>query len=298
VVTQAYVPDFSDLNVQFNQARGESFGTDGRYGDAAGRMTGKFMYWRKPTDDERVTDKGWIVTGSATPQELVRQLDKGFQPLRMFGEFALWNPAENWRVSNEPYRRIFQRPGGLSVFPLSQIVEHKWHLVPPYAGVVFPQLEGFTPTDVRCIECRTWFTSPELLNKHRSVAHRVTAQNSMLGESIANAVAKMNEPIVARLSTPDLTQAAIVGALQEQARALSAVAERMSLSHEETRQLYDLLKTRAEYGGHAGVPQPPPEPEDAADTGESAEPLPASAIDVQAPPSGRQRGPNGQFLRE
>lgn len=272
---QNYNPDFSDLNVTFNAARGEVFGTDGRFG-GGDRMTGRSMYWKKPENDPRVTDAGYIVTGSATPQELVRQMDKGFMPLRMFGEFMLWNPNENWRVSNEPYRRIFQRPGGLMVFPVTQIIEHQWHLVPPYAGITFPQLAGVELTDIRCVECRRWFTSKELLSKHRSVGHRLTANNTALGESIAQAVGQMNQPMADAFRP-------MADALSKQAAALQAIGERLALSQEEQRRLYDLWESRVAYGGHQGVPPTPPVAED---EGHDSTPLDASAVDpnVVSPP--------------
>lgn len=281
---QGYTPDFSDLNVSFNAARGESFGTDGRFG--GDRMTGRSMYWRKPENDPRVKDEGYVVVGSATPQELVRQMDKGFMPLRQFGEFMLWNPSENWRVMNEPYRRIFQRPGGLMVFPTAQVIEHHWHLVPPYAGITFPQLAGIELTDIRCVECRQWYTSKELLAKHRSVAHRMTAQNSALGESIATAVSQLNAPLA--------------GALKEQTAALTRIADRLALNQDETDRLRRMFEDRASYGGQAGVPRAPdPEPEE---VGSDAEPIDSVMLDpnaVASPPNsgGRRRDPEtGRLL--
>jgi hypothetical protein len=269
---QNYMPDFADINVQFNRSAGEGFGAD--------RMTGKFMYWRKPVDDPRVTDRGYVVIGSATPQELVRQMDKGFQPLRQFGEFQLWNATENWRVSTEPYRRIFQRRDGLLVFPVAQILEHQWHILPPYAGITFPQIQGLDGPETRvlCAECRRVFSSQELLMKHRSVAHRQTANNTALGESIASAVSKMNEPLVGVMGP-------IGEALQRQSAALEQMMQLMALNQDQQNQLRAMFEARVAYGGHEGVPPAPPA---APEVGEQDKPLPASAIDPNPEPtSGR-----------
>lgn len=266
-----YTPDFSPFQVSFNYAKGEGFGAD--------RMTGKQMYYKKPVGGA-ATDEGYVFVASATPNELVRMLDKGYMPLRQFGEFQLWNPQENWRVSNEPYRRIFQRPGGLMIFPVAQIIEHKWHLVPPYAGVTFPQLGGVELLDIRCVECRQWFVNPDLLRKHRSVAHRATSQNSAMGESIAQAVAKMNEPLNATLGP--MVQA-MEQMMRQQMQQFAIIAERLNLSDRERAEMKEFIEKRFETGAAGGVPPAPPAPtpEEVAEAAKT-QPIEANAINVNA----------------
>jgi hypothetical protein len=272
-----YMPNFDDMNVQFNFAGGERFGAD--------KMTGKQMYYKKSSS---ATDPGYVVVASATPLEFVRMMDKGMQPLRQFGEFQLWNPAENWRVSNEPYRRIFQRPNGIMVFPIEQVLEHMWHIAPPYQGIVFPQLGhlanqegGLDLHKIRCVECRRWYKSEEDRNKHRSVAHRQTSQNSALGEAIAVSVGKMNEPMQAALSP-------LLDALQQQMKISQAMMERLALSQAEQQQINEYLMQRANYGGDQGVPAPPPN--EPAPTTPSEPPIEASSIDPNAQPVKGRRG--------
>ena len=262
--TSAYTPDFSDISVAFNYARGERFGAD--------RMTGMQMYYKKGPE---CRDAGYVIIASATPVEMVRMMDKGFQPLRHLGQFQLWNAAENWRVSHEPYRRIFQRPGAINLFPLAQIIEHLYHLAPPYAGVVFPQLAALDAAAYafRCLECQRFFVSERLLQGHRSVAHRGTAQNNALGEAIAASISKMNRPVADAL-TPMLQ------ALQEQMAAFQVVVQGLNLSQQEQQRVNRLLFDRVGYGGHLGVPPEPTAPDPGG--GPPPEPVAASRIDLDA----------------
>jgi hypothetical protein len=271
--TSNYVPDFTDLSVSFNYAKGERFGAD--------RMTGMQMYYKKPTGGG-ATDEGYLLVASATPIELVRMMDKGYQPLRLFGEFQLWNPNENWRVPYEPYRRIFQRPGGINLFPLAQIIEHHWHIVPPYAGIEFPQLRGLDVAayTLRCTQCRQFFTSEELLAKHHSVGHRQTAQNTALGQEIAKAIATMNAPIQNAM-TP------MLDAIAKQMAGFQVIVEGLNLSQREQQRINDLLLSRAGYGGHLGVPAAPPEPAEIDPNEPPAEPVAASEVTV--PPMNQRR---------
>lgn len=57
-----------------------------------------------------------------------------------------------WNSALFPWMQIFQLHGEKE-FPLSQIIAFRWHIRPPYRGIVFPQLEGVDITDYQCPEC-------------------------------------------------------------------------------------------------------------------------------------------------
>lgn len=57
-----------------------------------------------------------------------------------------------WNSALFPWMQIFQLHGEKE-FPLSQIIAFRWHIRPPYRGIVFPQLVGVEVTDYQCPEC-------------------------------------------------------------------------------------------------------------------------------------------------
>src|SRR3990167_9668950 len=123
---------------------------------------GRHGYYRRPADGGPAD--GWIVVASTTPSNRADYEYKAFTRLPAYGEFtngsaqprakaqekdARGNP---WNPALEPWRLIFQL-GGAKEFPVSQIIELKWHLRPPYREVSFPQLQGVEITNYGCPEC-------------------------------------------------------------------------------------------------------------------------------------------------
>lgn len=119
---------------------------------------GRHGYYRRRSD-------GWIVTAGAWPSFRADMDFKGYQYLDNMPTF-LMSFGDNERESNqvdlrgrhffphkEPWRLIFQAPGGTALFTMAQIIAYRWHLRPPYREVVFPQLEGVMVYDLLCPEC-------------------------------------------------------------------------------------------------------------------------------------------------
>ena len=123
---------------------------------------GKHGYYRRSDDGGPAAN--WIVIAATTPTNRSDYEYKGFTYLQKYGEFkngtnearaaeherdAKGNP---WNPAREPWRLIFQM-NGAKEFPVSQIIEYRWHIRPPYREVTFPQLEGVEVTDYYCPEC-------------------------------------------------------------------------------------------------------------------------------------------------
>jgi len=217
-------PDLSEFDVRFNTQMGEGWGPQDR-------KSNRQCYWTLP--ESNPTRPGWVIIASATPIELVRQMDKGFKPRREFGEFQLWNAEEGWRVPVEPHRQIFQfaapDPNVLRVFPVSQIIEHGWPWLPPYRGVTFPHLQEaiadglVNPTQLRCPMCgktiigQTELDAAEKISHHEAVLHQQVAQNSDLARAISAGIARMSAPAADPVSQQPLYEqvAAMFSSMQQ-----------------------------------------------------------------------------------
>src|SRR3990167_9067645 len=124
------------------------------------------IYWRKPD--------GWIIVGhSALPgtngRPLTAQAEslirKGWEPLIEYSYTDRVSPKTGHRETIEVatdrlgtpdrYYWLFKN-GGAHLFTIEQIVEHHWHLNPPYGlpRTVFPQLrEWDVPDAYWCPAC-------------------------------------------------------------------------------------------------------------------------------------------------
>jgi hypothetical protein len=110
---------------------------------------GDFMYYKKPD--------GWIVPAQSAPNYFAGKLARGFTPLPQYGTFTPGEMSEDVRgmpfdAHSEMWRVIFQK-NGAEAFPVDQIIAYNWHLSPPYAGVIFPQMEGVEVPELDCPEC-------------------------------------------------------------------------------------------------------------------------------------------------
>jgi hypothetical protein len=166
-----------------------------------GNRSFQWAYWRMPD--------GEIIVAPAWPTEMVSRYEMGWEMLRQYGTFhyALNSNEQGgtWRPSIEPYRRIFAR-GGAHEFSLHEILSHGWHVKPPYAGIVFPQVrrtpdgdvireDGTVHKDHLCLLCptpmRRPFLTKEDLEKHQAIGHpQVSADNRT-----ARAFAGAQEPL-------------------------------------------------------------------------------------------------------
>lgn len=151
------------------------------------------IYWRKPD--------GWIVTGpSAIPgpdgRPLTRQAEtlirKGWEPLVEYSYTDKVSPKTGQRETLDPskddgdrlgtpdrYYWLF-RNGGAKEFTIEQIVEHHWHINPPFGmpKSAFPQLQEWdVPEPYWCPACpgiRPPKNSAEQVVQHLMVQHGMT----------------------------------------------------------------------------------------------------------------------------
>lgn len=116
---------------------------------------GAHGYYRRKRD-------GWILTGGAWPTFKNDMEFKGLEFLPQLGTFLMTGPGDpltpdhSGRMFNivaEPWRLIFQSPGGADMFPATQVIAYRWHIRPPYREVKFAQLDGVEVFDFFCPEC-------------------------------------------------------------------------------------------------------------------------------------------------
>ena len=148
------------------------------------------VYWRKPD--------GWIVVGPSAVQgadgrPLTRQAEglmrRGWTPLVEYSYTNRISSKTGQRETiettldklNTPdrYYWLFKN-GGAHLFTIEQIVEHHWHITPPYGlpKRVFPQLDEWdVPEPYWCPACpgnRPPKNSEEQVLQHLMVEHRMT----------------------------------------------------------------------------------------------------------------------------
>lgn len=148
------------------------------------------IYWRKPD--------GWIIVGPSAVQgsdgrPLTRQAEslirKGWEPLIEYSYTNRVSPKTGHRETievnddrlNTPdrYYWLFAN-GGAHLFTIDQIVEHHWHISPPFglSLSVFPQLDEYeVPEPYWCPACpgdRPNKNSPEQVVQHMMIDHRMT----------------------------------------------------------------------------------------------------------------------------
>lgn len=213
--------DLSELNVMTDNSSMTVKGADG-----------ELMYYRKPRtlpdSESPLREAGWIDIGEANDKEMVRMMrNKGYTPLHKYGRF---NHAERgFSVVQNKYLKILTHPSGTgpSEFPLSQIVELRWHVTPPYGlNVTFPQLQNADIQHEQCAICRKgfWALSEDevklQLHNHQRVQHRDESQNARLGEMLAKAQKDVQGPLAEVL-------AALVQGQQQQARILDALTTKL-----------------------------------------------------------------------
>ena len=148
------------------------------------------IYWQKPD--------GWIVVdASAEPgadgRPLTRQaetlLRRGWKPLLEYSFTNRVSPKTGRRETIETNADRLNTPDryywlfynqGAKLFTIEQIVEHHWHITPPYGlpKAVFPQLEEWdVPEPYWCPACagvRPPKNSTEQVAVHLTVEHRMT----------------------------------------------------------------------------------------------------------------------------
>lgn len=116
---------------------------------------GEHSYYRRKSD-------GWILTAGAWQSMKADMEFKGLEYLPKYGVFTYGTPwgdtnkdrtGRDFNVLSEPWRLIFQTPGGADEFPVSQIIAYRWHIRPPYREVKFTQLQGLEVFDYFCPEC-------------------------------------------------------------------------------------------------------------------------------------------------
>ena len=118
---------------------------------------GEHAYYRRRSD-------GWILTAGAWQSMKADMEFKGLDYLPKYGVFTYGTPwgdtnkdrtGRNFNAIAEPWRLIFQTPGGAEEFPVTQIIAYRWHIRPPYREVKFPRLDGIEVFDFFCPECET-----------------------------------------------------------------------------------------------------------------------------------------------
>lgn len=152
------------------------------------------IFWKK---GPREADPGWIVVGPSTIKDLAgkyvmgqaeRWLRKGRVPLY---EYSVTNRvdkngAKETIETNLDHLGTTARfywlfvNGGAGLFPIEQIIEHHWHITPPFGLTtdVFPQLrEWEAPEPWWCAACASPtvpLNSEEQLVTHLQIGHRQT----------------------------------------------------------------------------------------------------------------------------
>ncbi len=142
-------------------------------------------YWRKGPKEPTA---GWIIVG---PGEETRQADrwkaKGREALPQYSLTDRVSPktdqpepieyAED-NLGRDRYYWFFKN-GGAKEFTIEQVVEHKWHIKPPYglSVEVFPQLSEYElPPPLWCAVCppsKGPFNSPAQIVQHAMVSHQL-----------------------------------------------------------------------------------------------------------------------------
>lgn len=161
------------------------------------------IFWRKPD--------GWIVVGpsavrgsdgrplTAQAEGLIR---RGWEPLVDYSYTDRISPKTGQRETIEVTEDRLATPdryywlfanGGAHLFTIEQIVEHHWHITPPFGlpKTVFPQLDEWdVPEPYYCPACpgdRPPKNSDEQVMQHLMVEHRMTlVQARDLQESTDN----------------------------------------------------------------------------------------------------------------
>jgi hypothetical protein len=148
------------------------------------------IYWRKPD--------GWIVVGPSAVlggdgRPLTRQAEslirKGWEPLIEYSYTNKVSPKTGQRETIEVTNDRLNTPdryywlfanNGAHLFTIEQIVEHHWHLTPPYGLPlsVFPQLDEWeVPGAFYCPACPTDAApknSVGQVEKHLVIQHQMT----------------------------------------------------------------------------------------------------------------------------
>ena len=221
---------------QFGNTQGvNSADLAGRYDDGSGG--GLFMYWKKPADSP---EPGFIVIDGGHPVDLAEFSKRGFTPLWKYGQFEDFDKSAKWDMRRDPWRRILEL-GGAEEFPIEQILEFGWHKRPPRKGVVFPQLAGIEVEEHKCSYCRRVFRALEDLQRHESIAHTTTSQQTQLARHLADAN---------------------TGVLKDVLTNQQALMDRMAANEERTAQALELLALAI--GGQAPAKPAAPAPAPAA----------------------------------
>ena len=102
-----------------------------------------WQYYKRP---ELGSHAGYIVyapggPGPAGRRELTsfsKYITKGFKAITGYGPAPL--PSQVYNRPGAEFIPMLQK-GGAREFPIKQILENRWHVNPPVAGVIFPQVE-------------------------------------------------------------------------------------------------------------------------------------------------------------
>jgi hypothetical protein len=161
---------------------------------ARGAVNINDVYWKR---SEKEGCPGWITIGPSAElgsdgRPLTRQAEHwirmGRVPLVEYSytneRYTLTNERKTIELAkdrlNTPDRWYwFFKNGGAPLFPIDQIVEHHWHITPPYglSKSVFPQLDEWDVPEPRwCVACPGQVppkNSDEELVTHAMVHHRM-----------------------------------------------------------------------------------------------------------------------------
>ena len=152
-------------------------------------------YWQRSANE---SDPGYIIVGpsslmGANGRPLTAQAEKwmrqGRRPLTEFSYTNRVSPITDLRETIEVSADRLNTPdryywlfvnGGAHLFPIEQLVEHHWHIDPPYglSTDVFPQLKEWdVPDPFYCGACageQPPHNSEEQLVSHLLISHRMT----------------------------------------------------------------------------------------------------------------------------
>ena len=153
------------------------------------------IYWARADTEENA---GWILVGPSAVigndgRPLTRQAEqwirRGRKPLIEYSYTNEVSPKTGLRETielgkdrlNTEYRWYWLfKNGGAHLFPIDQIVAHKWHITPPYglSKDVFPQLKEWDVPDPKWCAACPGNTQPrnsdQELITHAMISHRMT----------------------------------------------------------------------------------------------------------------------------
>ena len=163
----------------------------------------------RPTYGYYRQSNGWITFSTITRLEKLKYVERGWQPLDLYGQFD----ATPYTL-NHPFEALFMF-GGAHELPVDQVIQtglymdpplvptcgshltqyHRSHSQPCWVGakaVEFPQLEGVDlPGPFECSFCEKVLPTVAAREQHQSVAHKEDQGHIQTGHSLGTSLGEV-----------------------------------------------------------------------------------------------------------